>query len=74
MDILDQGPGIPDDALEDIFQPSFRTDQARARESGYSLGLAIAQRSVSLHQGRIWAENRPDGGLNLRVLLPQIKN
>jgi two-component system sensor histidine kinase CpxA len=75
VDITDQGPGVPEDALEDIFQPFFRTDQARARESGgYGLGLAIAQRSVSLHQGRIWAENHPDGGLSLSVLLPQIKN
>jgi len=75
IEIMDQGPGVPDDTLEDIFQPFFRTDQARARESGgYGLGLAIAQRSVSLHQGRIWAENRAEGGLTLAVLLPQIKD
>lgn len=75
VDIMDQGPGVPNDALDDIFQPFFRTDQARARESGgYGLGLAIAQRSVSLHQGRIWAENRPEGGLSLSTLLPQIKS
>lgn len=70
--IHDQGPGVTTDALEDIFQPFFRTDQARARESGgYGLGLAIAQRSVELHQGRIWACNRPEGGLTLGVRLPQ---
>jgi signal transduction histidine kinase len=71
IDIMDQGPGVPDEALDDIFQPFFRTDQARTRESGgYGLGLAIAHRSVSLHKGRIWAENRPSGGLSLCVLLP----
>ena len=71
IDITDQGPGVPDEALDDIFQPFFRTDQARTRESGgYGLGLAIAHRSVSLHKGRIWAENRPGGGLCLCVLLP----
>ncbi len=75
IDIMDQGPGVPDDALESIFQPFYRTDEARARESGgYGLGLAIAQRSVSLHQGRIWAENRPVGGLSLCIILPQIKS
>jgi signal transduction histidine kinase len=75
VDIMDQGPGVPEDALESIFQPFYRTDEARARESGgYGLGLAIAQRSVSLHQGRIWAENRPVGGLSLCIILPQIKN
>ncbi len=75
IDIIDQGPGVPDDALESIFQPFYRTDEARARESGgYGLGLAIAQRSVSLHQGRIWAENRPVGGLSLCIMLPQIKS
>ncbi len=71
IDIMDQGPGVPEDTLADIFQPFFRTDQARTRESGgYGLGLAIAHRSVSLHKGRIWAENRPTGGLCLCILLP----
>lgn len=74
VDIMDQGPGVPEEALESIFQPFFRTDDARARESGgHGLGLAIALRSVSLHQGRIWAENRPEGGLCLCLLLPQNK-
>lgn len=73
IQIMDQGPGVPEDALEDIFQPFFRTDQARARESGgYGLGLAIAHRSIALHKGKIWAENRPTGGLTLGILLPQI--
>lgn len=73
IEIMDQGPGVAEDALEDIFQPFFRTDQARARESGgYGLGLAIAHRSVTLHNGKIWAVNRPAGGLTLGILLPQI--
>lgn len=73
IEVMDEGPGVAEDALEDIFQPFFRTDQARARESGgYGLGLAIAHRSVALHKGKIWAANRPGGGLTLGVLLPQI--
>lgn len=72
IEIMDQGPGVAEDALEDIFQPFFRTDQARARESGgYGLGLAIAHRSITLHNGKIWAVNRPTGGLTLGILLPK---
>jgi signal transduction histidine kinase len=74
IQVMDQGPGVPEDLLEDIFQPFFRTDQARARESGgYGLGLAIAHRSIALHNGKIWAENRPTGGLTIGILLPQVK-
>lgn len=69
--VSDQGQGVNEKVLDDIFKPFFRTDQARARESGgYGLGLAISQRSVELHKGRIWAFNRPEGGLTLGVLLP----
>lgn len=69
--IADQGPGVPEESLRDIFEPFYRTDQARARESGgYGLGLAIAYRSVGLHGGQIWAENSPSGGLMVSVRLP----
>ncbi|MDQ2075561.1 ATP-binding protein [Marinimicrobium sp. ABcell2] len=69
--ICDTGPGVPEESLEDIFQPFYRTDEARNRESGgYGLGLAIAQRSVALHQGSIEARNLPEGGLCVSVFLP----
>lgn len=73
VSITDSGPGVPDEHLSDIFQPFFRTDSARDRESGgHGLGLAIAHRSVTLHNGRIWAENRDDGGLKITVELPAL--
>lgn len=69
--ISDTGPGVPEENLDDIFQPFYRIDEARNRESGgYGLGLAIAQRSVALHQGNIEAHNRPEGGLCVSVRLP----
>lgn len=69
--ISDTGPGVPEEKLDDIFQPFYRLDEARNRESGgYGLGLAIAQRSVALHQGSIQAQNRPEGGLCVSVRLP----
>lgn len=70
--IDDTGPGVPEDQLLDIFQPFYRTDQARDRESGgYGLGLAIAQRTVALHGGQISAHNLQQGGLCVSVTLPK---
>lgn len=75
VEVCDQGPGVPEDSLVDIFQPFYRTDEDRNRESGgYGLGLAIAQRSVALHKGSITAHNRESGGLCLQVCLPIAKS
>lgn len=73
ISVADSGTGVPDAALNDIFQPFFRTDSARDRESGgHGLGLAIAHRSVTLHYGKIWAENKPEGGLKITVEIPAL--
>ncbi len=73
VEICDTGPGVEDEHLKDIFQPFYRTDEARARESGgYGLGLAIAERSVALHRGHISARNRQEGGLCISILLPSV--
>lgn len=69
--ISDSGTGVAEEHLENIFEPFYRTDVARARESGgYGLGLAIAQRSVILHKGEISAHNLSDGGLCVTICLP----
>jgi two-component system sensor histidine kinase CpxA len=69
--ITDTGPGVPEEQLDDIFQPFYRTDQARGRDSGgYGLGLAIAQRTTALHGGHIKAHNIDGGGLCVTVTLP----
>lgn len=73
VSITDQGPGVDITHLENIFKPFFRTDEARARETGgYGLGLAIAHRSVLLHGGKISAANNPERGLTVNVTLPQL--
>lgn len=73
VEIADSGMGVPDELLNDIFQPFFRTDSARDRESGgHGLGLAIAHRSVTLHYGKIWAENKEGGGLKITVEIPKL--
>ncbi len=73
--VADQGPGVAEDELTDIFEPFYRTDEARDRSSGgYGLGLSIAQRTVSLHGGSIIAANRRSGGLKVIITLPVSKH
>lgn len=68
--VRDQGPGVPDEALEKIFQPFFRVDDSRdSSTGGAGLGLAIAKRAVGVHHGEVWARNeRP--GLQVCIELP----
>ena len=68
--VRDYGTGVPEAALDRIFQPFFRVDDDRSRTSGgVGLGLAIARRAIDLHHGRIGAENaRP--GLRAVIELP----
>lgn len=69
--VRDHGPGVPEDELESIFTPFYRTDGARTRSSGGTgLGLAIAQRAIIRHGGNVVASNHAGGGLLVRVTLP----
>jgi signal transduction histidine kinase len=69
----DRGPGLPSDALERVFGPFYRLDKSRNRATGgVGLGLTAAQAIVRAHGGDIALENRPDGGLEARVTLPEI--
>jgi len=69
--VTDSGPGVPEDALDKLFQPFYRIDDARGRETGgVGLGLAITARAVSLHGGTVRAANRPQGGLMVEIRLP----
>jgi signal transduction histidine kinase len=69
--VRDYGPGVPEAALPKLFEPFFRVDQARARNTGgVGLGLAISQRAVELHGGRIRAANAQPHGLAVRIELP----
>jgi two-component system OmpR family sensor kinase len=68
LHVLDDGRGVPEDELPDLFTPFFRG--ARARPDGYGLGLAIARRSIEAYGGTIRANNRSGGGLSVEVVLP----
>jgi two-component system OmpR family sensor kinase len=69
IEISDQGPGVPDAALERIFEPFERLEQSSS-DSGFGLGLAIARSAVKTHGGKIWAANRAGGGLIVTLQLP----
>jgi signal transduction histidine kinase len=65
--IRDRGPGVPTQSLNRIFQPFFQVEEARS--NGLGLGLAIAQRAIHHHHGRITAENASPG-LRVTITLP----
>jgi signal transduction histidine kinase len=68
--VRDYGPGVPQDALDHIFDAFFRVDSSRDMSTGgIGLGLSITQRAVRFHQGEIHAENA-NPGLRVSVELP----
>ena len=73
--VRDHGDGVPEESMEKIFNPFYRTEDARDRESGGSgLGLAITSRAVRLHGGSVSAANAEDGGLEVTIKLPIATN
>lgn len=71
--VSDSGPGVPSDALEKLFEPFYRLDEARGRQTGgVGLGLAITERAVRFHGGKVQAFNRLGGGLTVEIRLPLI--
>lgn len=71
--IDDDGPGIPDDQLAEVFKPFVRLDQSRNPETGgVGLGLTIARDIVRGHGGDIELTRSPQGGLRARIRLPML--
>lgn len=83
--VSDEGQGVPDDMLTDIFKPFFRVDKARSssnassthgeKRTGFGLGLALAQRQITAVGGTIHAANITDShgskqGLKMQIILP----
>jgi len=72
--VLDEGPGIPDGELEHAFEPFFRGESSRSRDTGGTgLGLGIARNIARGHGGDLQLKNRPDGGLEAILTLPQTR-
>ncbi len=70
--VLDEGPGIPEAELEQAFEPFFRGEASRSRETGGTgLGLGIARNIARAHGGELALRNRPSGGLEAILTLPR---
>jgi two-component system OmpR family sensor kinase len=71
MDVVDDGPGLPSEDAEKLFERFYRIDSSRSRETGGAgLGLAIVAAIVSAHNGSIEAANQEDHGARVTVTLP----
>jgi signal transduction histidine kinase len=71
LEVMDNGPGIPTSALPHVFERFYRVDKARSRElGGAGLGLSIVKSICLAHNGRVEAQNRPEGGSRFIVELP----
>jgi len=70
--IDDVGPGVPEAQLESVFQPFYRLEGSRNRQTGGSgLGLAIARQAVGRHGGSVTLQNLAGGGLRASIRLPR---
>jgi signal transduction histidine kinase len=65
--VIDTGPGIPDEDVNQIFETFYTT-----KEHGTGLGLSIARTIVEYYGGKIWAENRAEGGAAFHFAIPQL--
>jgi len=75
VEVSDSGPGVPEEALDKLFRPFYRIDDARGRQTGgVGLGLSITERAVRLHGGTVRAANRDEGGLQIEIRLPMDKS
>ena len=68
--VRDQGPGIPQIELESIFERFYRGSGTRDSVAGTGMGLSVARDIINAHQGKLWAENRPEGGAQFSFSLP----
>jgi len=69
VSVLDRGPGIPEDEVKNIFDKFVQAGEGKKR-GGTGLGLALCREVISVHNGRIWAENRPEGGACFSFEIP----
>jgi len=71
VSVRDNGPGIPPDAIERVFERFYRVDKARSREQGGTgLGLSIVKHIVQSHRGEVWVNSAVGQGTTFLFTLP----
>jgi PAS domain S-box-containing protein len=73
VSVLDRGPGVPDDEIDSIFTPFYRSPNTSGNVSGVGVGLAVCRRLVEAHGGHMWALNREGGGADIGFALPIVE-
>ncbi|MEB3359060.1 MAG: histidine kinase [Synechococcales bacterium] len=73
VSICDDGPGIPKENQEKIFEDRFRLKRDEAKE-GYGIGLSLCQRIVRAHYGQIWVDSSPGEGSSFHFTLPVFRS
>jgi heavy metal sensor kinase len=68
--VADRGPGVLPEHRDRLFHRFFRVDEARSRDGGAGLGLAIAKWAVEMHGGQITVDDRPGGGSEFQIVVP----
>ncbi|WP_417820603.1 ATP-binding protein [Terasakiella sp.] len=72
LTVKDNGPGIPENELEEVFRPFRRVEGSRNKETGgVGLGLAVVRSVAHAHGGTAQLMNRPEGGLEAKIVLPR---
>jgi signal transduction histidine kinase len=72
ISVCDEGPGVPPEAMEKVFEPFYRLESSRNRDTGGTgLGLSIARDVAQAHGGALVLRNRAEGGLEARLTIPR---
>ncbi|HNO70090.1 MAG TPA: HAMP domain-containing sensor histidine kinase, partial [Pseudomonadota bacterium] len=71
LSVSDNGIGIPTDLHDKVFDAFYQVDNSSTRQhEGSGLGLLLVRRYIAAHGGKVWIEDRPQGGTIFRILLP----
>jgi two-component system sensor histidine kinase KdpD len=73
VSVADHGPGVLAHEVKAMFENFYRSGRTSSLAPGLGVGLSVCRRLVESQNGRIWASNRPDGGLEVNFTLPLVQ-